>query len=695
MLAALGAQSEARTPREGVKLAGLGVTIFSLALASMVFTRFDGRTAAVWVTNAFTVAVMLRWRTAAWPRVLLTAFLATLVAKLVFGQSPLVAIGTSLSRVVEAIICATLTRRFAGDELDISRPRHLAIFAAAGALVATPASGVIGGLVLWLDQRANLVGAMTQYWRVDTLGLLVVGPVLLALTRPAASALWSSLRSGRGLTSIGAFALCLVLAYGQHRLPLLFLPTSALLLIAFELNIAGTAVALLINAAVTIVLLLNVSPGMLYEHLPLGDQLLVTQVFLAVTSATVLPVAAALASRHRLEAQLRAALAQAKAASEAKDEFLANMSHEIRTPLTAIIGFSGLLNSGPDLAPQGRIYVERIARSGRALLSIVDDILDFSRLEAGQITLDPRPLDPEKLARDTLDLVADQAEAKGLTLTLTLDCLPRAEQVLADGERVQQVLLNLVSNALKFTSGGGVSVGLERLGETLKFTVSDTGAGVSPALVPHLFERFWQVDNSSARQHGGSGLGLAICKTLVDLMGGEIGVDSHEGRGSTFWFSIPAPAIEPAPEDAGPDETEETLEAEPRHILVVDDVANNRELVRALLGALGHSLVEAEGGAEAIEAAARERFDLILMDMQMPEVDGLAATRAIRAGSPYNATTPILALTANVLPAHVALCLEAGMDDHLSKPIAPIELIGKIIDWTGPREPQPESGRAA
>jgi signal transduction histidine kinase/ActR/RegA family two-component response regulator len=677
-----------------LKLLLVAAAVFAMALASLLYTRFGGRIAGLWLANAIAVAVMVRSPTSAWARILLAATLGNFAAKLLVGNPIPLALFTATASAAEALVCAGLTRRFAGHDVDISRPRDLAIFSAAGALAATPLSSLAGALTLWLTRGTPFVEGLTSWWRTDTLGLLIGGPVLLALTPEAMSVLWRTMRTGRGALSAAVFALGLLLTFGQHYFPLFFLLPSSLILVAFELNIAGAAVALLITAVVMIAMLLAGvrSPG--FGQLGFAERLLLLQIFLAVVTATVLPVAAALTSRRRLEVELREALAQAQAASVAKTEFLANMSHEIRTPLTAIIGFSGLLEGAPDMPPLADLYVDRIARSGRALLSIVNDILDFSKMEAGQIVLDPRRIDPEALARETLDLVADHATAKGLRLELVCEAAPG--QVEVDGDRLQQVLLNLLANAIKFTTEGSVIARLAREGEHLRVTITDTGVGVPESLREHLFERFWQVDNSNSRRHGGTGLGLAICKSLVELMGGEIGLDSREGHGSSFWFTVLAP-LAGAGEADGADRMDEAgdFNVDAVHILVVDDVAANRELVRAMLASLGHSFVEAGGGAEAVEAAERERFDLILMDMQMPGMDGLAATRAIRATSAFNAATPILALTANVLPAHVARCFDAGMNDHLAKPIAPLVLLQKIAQWSRERSPDSKSGQAA
>ena len=386
-------------------------------------------------------------------------------------------------------------------------------------------------------------------------------------------------------------------------------------------------------------------------------------------------------ARRAMEEELRRKHAEAEAATVAKSEFLANMSHEIRTPLTAVTGFAGLLSAMDGLPPRARTFADRIIAGSRALLAIVNDILDFSRIEAGQIEINPQPFDPGEFVRQTVELVRNEAERKGLALELrTTGALPRL--VSADSGRIGQVLLNLLNNAVKFTDAGEITVTLGpcdggALG--LRLEVADTGVGISPEHSQRLFERFSQVDGSNTRQHGGSGLGLAISKGLVELMGGRIGIESEPDRGSMFWFEVP---IEPAESGLG----EEGGEGRPQElaamrVLVVDDVQVNRELVSAILAPFGPELTEAVNGAEAVEAARRQPFDVIIMDLQMPVMDGFAATRAIRADSPLNRDTPILALSANVLPAHVEACREAGMDDHVAKPIDPAALLSKIAHW--------------
>ncbi len=380
--------------------------------------------------------------------------------------------------------------------------------------------------------------------------------------------------------------------------------------------------------------------------------------------------------------QSRVATASATAAAVARSEFLANMSHEIRTPLTGILGFAGVLDGLGGLPANAKTYVNRIVTSGQALLTVVNDILDFSKLDADRLELDPHPFDPTALVVDSIELVSAEAGRKGLEVQKEIHGgLPDA--VNADSSRIRQVLLNLLANAIKFTEAGRVKVTARYLtdaGGRLRFEVSDTGIGIPEDRLDRLFQRFSQIDASSTRRYGGTGLGLAISRRLTEMMGGEIGVESREGEGSTFWFTVKARPAQLQPPVVGL-HTRDFSSASAR-ILVVDDVAVNRELVRTMLSPFGYDIVEAANGAEAVAMAMAGPFELILMDLQMPGMDGLAATRAIRQTCEPNRETPIVALSANVLPQHLSECMEAGMDDHIAKPISPGELLTKVSQWT-------------
>jgi len=388
--------------------------------------------------------------------------------------------------------------------------------------------------------------------------------------------------------------------------------------------------------------------------------------------------------RKRLQQELLGALEDAKAALSAKSDFLANMTHELRTPLNAIVGFSGLLRQSMTLGAADARHAALIYDASQTLLSVVNDVLDFSKLDAEAVEFEAYPIDPAAMAQSCVDLLAGQAQAKGLTLDARIE--GATEMLLGDGTRLRQVLMNFISNALKFTASGSVRVTASQTAEgeshRLRFAVTDTGIGVPADHLDTIFGRFTQADASVSRQYGGTGLGLAICKRIIDGMGGRIGVESALGVGSTFWCEVTLPVAGGQAAQGGVETAPVSLERSIR-LLVADDNAVNRELIAALLAPFAVDIVAAADGIEAYEAWARQAFDIILMDVQMPNMDGLTAARRIRASAlPGAPRVPIIAMTANVLPEQVERCLEAGMDDHLGKPIDPARLLEAVARWS-------------
>ena len=395
--------------------------------------------------------------------------------------------------------------------------------------------------------------------------------------------------------------------------------------------------------------------------------------------------------RKRVEEELGRAKDEALLASRMKSEFLATMSHEIRSPMNGVIGLTGLLLDTP-LSEAQRHHAEGVRTSGEALLRIVNDILDFSKIEAGKLELETLDFDLAQAIDDVGSLVAESARARGLELVI--DCRPEVPRALrGDVGRLRQILLNLATNAVKFTSSGEVLLRAGLAGEptadgvVVRFEVADTGVGVDPATAERLFEPFTQADASTARRHGGTGLGLAICRRLADAMGGTIGVDSQPGSGSTFWLSLPlARAAEPTaaatPSDDVAAEAAVTAGTNGT-LLIVEDNAINQTVAKGMVAKLGYGCDVAGNGIEALEALDRRPYDVVLMDCQMPEMDGFEAAAEIRRREGGHRRAVIVAMTAGALAGDRERCIAAGMDDFVSKPVRSRDLEAVLRRWVG------------
>ncbi len=398
---------------------------------------------------------------------------------------------------------------------------------------------------------------------------------------------------------------------------------------------------------------------------------------------------AAVEQLHEKEQALSIAKEAAEAASRAKSTFLANMSHELRTPMNAIMGMTNMAlrkATEPKLIDQ----LTKIDQASQHLLHVINDILDISKIEAERLTLERVSFKLGEVLENLISLIGHKVTDKGLKLCIDLTPEVAGLTLLGDPLRLGQILLNLAGNAVKFTEQGAITLRARLVDESvtdmlLRIEVEDTGIGITAEDQKRLFTAFEQADGSMTRKYGGTGLGLAISKRLVNMMGGEVGVESQPGSGSTFWFTVrqgkATDATSPAP-TFSPDRAEARLKAKipGTRILLAEDEPINQEVSRGLLEDVGLSVDLAEDGVQAVAMAKQNRYALILMDMQMPNLNGVDATRAIRALPGY-AETPILAMTANAFDEDRQVCIEAGMNDHIGKPVDPDRLFETLLKW--------------
>ena len=654
----------------------------------------------IWLSNGILAAALLQLHRRPAVGVVLTCFLINIASNIVRGDPGVFIWLNAVMNFGEAALAALLARRVCGAALDMRRPRRLLAFATLAATPAVAATAALGFGVLILSGQMPLTIAAAfsvySFVIVELLGLLLVTPVLLLIARTHR---FEGVTRARWPEAAGLMALTLAvtaLVFWQDDAPLGFLCSLPLLLIALRLSPAMAAVALIVVATVSgvgtltghgpvhLTRLVDI-PG-LETVSPMLRRLGMYNLFLLAMVATVLPVSTVMTERRRLEARLRArtlaaqeARRRAEDAAAARSRFLAMMSHEMRTPLNSVAGFADVLAERPGLDAAAVRQARQIRESSDGLLMLVEDILDFAR---GDDTLANEPLDLAAAARETVLPSLVVAQARGLKLTVD-DRLPPHARFSADRRALRQALHPLVANAVKFTERGEIVVRLDRAADGVCIRVSDTGCGIEPSILPDLFEAFAQGDASIRRNHSGVGLGLALAARHVRRMGGRIDVDSRLGEGSTFILHLPVDRVADADdvEDARAGDDAAARAPEPDRepcVLVVDDHPVNREVARIMLEAFGCAVVEVCDGQQALDAVARQSFDLVLMDVRMPNMDGLEATRRIRATEGAETRLSIVAMTADAMPEDVTRCLAAGMNAHMAKPINQAGLLAMV-----------------
>lgn len=668
--------------------AGLMLLGYSLSTMGSVMVRTEFANKALWPANAFLVILYLA---APRRREVLTTLLAgalyVAIAMLVGGRDALFACVGAVANIFESWLTARLCAHLFGRDPVFTAPKTLASFAG---LCVLPSVLIAGAAFDAVQYAATGTLTWRQYFDwvgEDGFGIFMTAPALWVLLFDKDGDLFRSV-SREGHLALAVLLLGEIALFLFSSLPTLFLLFPVLVFISYRHGPHGAARAVLLtNFAVFLFTVAGRGPLALPNatdrFLALSQQLFVGSVTL-----TALPVAGALAEQARLRRDLAAREAQALRAVAAKSEFLATMSHELRTPLHSIIAFSEFLARSPRIEGEEARRVGVIHEASTSLLTVVDDILDYSKIEAGRVEFSPAPFDLGACLESAVLIVAEAAARKDLYLRIEAEPEVLGWR-LADSARLRQVLLNLLNNAVKFTQAGGVVLRVAAAGEAVRFSVIDTGIGIAQDAVGGLFQRFQQADGSISRAFGGTGLGLAISKRLVELMGGRIGVESEIGSGSVFWFEAPLPRTAPIETQAAEPEAEVAVRA-----LLVDDLAPNREIGKLVLEAVGCQVTTAASAEEALDQLRAVAFDVVLMDVHMPGIDGLEATRRIRRSGEAWATTPVIAMTANVLPEQVNMCLAAGMDGHVGKPFRPDDLIRAIAQAVGPATAQAVATRA-
>lgn len=682
----------AQAPRSAYAAPGFFLAYVITAGLAFAMTVGQGGLATLWINNGLLAAALLLLpRSDAVPLAIACAIIDFLCA-LLTGSAPSQALLISIADISESILAALLIRRFCGAALDVtilSRLRNLVLFAV------LPAALIVGTVATTLSAllfRHDFHDLWRAWVGGDALGMVIGAPATLLLVRYRR---YQSNIEAHWLERVGLVLLLPVTAgfiFLIAPASMLFLVFPVGLVAILRLNASLAILAVLLFAFVAAASTVTGHGPIAAGDGDISNKILLLQFYLALAQLSALTLISVLSERTRAQNGLKRALTlsrdarrEAQAAAGAKGRFLAVMSHEMRTPLNGIAGHAQILDMAQDLPARAREQIRTIRTSCDMLLSLINDVLDYSRTESHQLELSRQPLSLTDIVDQTVKIVEPLLANR--PVRLMTDCVVvKGRWHLGDERRLAQVLMNLVGNAIKFTPEGSITIrvmvssGPGRRMDTVKFSVVDTGIGIAPDHQALLFQPFSQVETGMTRNVQGAGLGLAISRSLIELMEGQIGLVSRPGEGSEFWFSVtlpraPSRSVKTRPARASSGRTRKPARGGVPQILVVDDHEVNRRVAELMLQAAGFAVATARNGEEAVQAVREGAFDLVLMDLHMPVKDGLTACREIRALAEPLCQTPIIAMTAAAMPDDIARCRAAGMEEHIAKPIQREDLI--------------------
>ncbi|MEO6846294.1 MAG: MASE1 domain-containing protein [Chthoniobacterales bacterium] len=698
----------------------LGLAYFGAAHLGLALAPEKLKISLVWLPTGIAVAALYRWGLRYWPAIFAAAAILQLLPGYALGAgwplAGLIVVGQTLGP-----LAAAWGLKKSGFNYDFSRKLDIGFFGICGAMgMMFSATGGVTVLAIahrinWVEYPSNWV----TWWLGDFTGVLVAGPLLISLSYRSLATIFRRRWEFVGWCVVSLVSMVAIFfspaRAGVGPMPMVFLPFFVTVWAALRFGASGTSLAVLMLAIISAYGTAVGCGAFVQPELSEGVFLLWTylsSVAILSLMMTGIEVGRSRAERELLQSkeeleetnrQLQESIAnakqlaiEAKSASEAKSSFLANMSHEIRTPMNAIIGMTEMLIDSP-LTEEQQKNAELVRSSGESLLLLINDILDLSRIEAGKLDLELGKFNLQKLLDEISALLKPEAENK--KLKFSYDIRPEVPlSFYGDAGRLRQVLLNLANNAVKFTNAGEINIhvateSVEGNDCILCFEIEDTGIGIAKLRMNQLFHPFVQADNSTTRKFGGSGLGLAISRQLVELMGGEIGMESEEGKGSVFYFTVrllkaEQTSVAQSSAEKLPDPVVKAIST--ARLLVVEDNVTNQSVVSMQLRRLGYKADVVSNGREALETLRSTDYDIVLMDCQMPEMDGYETTKAIRAGKEggnvRNPDIPIIAMTANAMKTDRDICLAAGMNDYISKPIRGKELGEVLVRWF--QEPQ-------